>query len=47
MFFKPSFMLNINFPSFKINNESINNVEKYTYLGHIICNDSSDDMDIL
>ena len=47
MFFKPSFMLNINFPSFKINNESINTVDKYTYLGHIICNDSSDDMDIL
>ena len=32
---------------FKINNESINVVSKYTYLGHIICNDSSDDLDIL
>ena len=47
MYFKPDFMKNINFPIFKINNESINVVSRYTYLGHIIWNDSSDDLDIL
>ena len=35
MYSKPDFMKNINFPIFKINNESI------------ICNDSSDNFDIL
>ena len=47
MFFKPDFLKNTNFPNFKINNENINIVSNYTYLGHIICNDSSDDLDIL
>ena len=47
MFFKPHFMLNINLPNFIINDENIEIVNKYTYLGHIICDDSSDDLDIL
>ena len=47
MFFKPDFLKNTNFPNFKINNENIDIVSNYTYLGHIICNDSSDDLDIL
>ena len=41
------FMRNSNFTNFKINNENIDIVSNYTYLGHIICNDSSDDLDIL
>ena len=35
------------YPNFKINNENINVVSEYTYLGHILCNNLSDDMDIL
>ena len=47
MFFKPNFMHNINLPKFRINNEIIEIVHNYTYLGHILCDDSSDDLDIL
>ena len=46
MFFKPDFLRKTNFPNFKINNENIDIVSNYTYLGHIVCNDSSDDLDI-
>ena len=34
-------------PVFKINNEIIEVVEQYKYLGHIMCNTLSDDLDIL
>ena len=33
-------------PDFRINNEKIEVVKKYTYLGHIICDSLSDDNDI-
>ena len=35
------------FPDFKINEELISIVRDYVYLGHIICKDLSDDLDIL
>lgn len=47
MFFKPDYMLDIRMPVFKINNEIIEVVEQYKYLGHIMCNTLSDDLDIL
>ena len=47
MFFLPKSMTNINLPVFKINDEHIKVVSDYLYLGHIICNDLSDDLDIL
>ena len=40
-------MDNINLPPFKINNDTIEVVKSYTYLGHIITNNLSDDLDIL
>ena len=40
-------MLDIRMPVFKINNEIIEVVEQYKYLGHIMCNTLSDDLDIL
>ena len=46
MFLKPDYMSKIKLPEFKINNEKIEVVEKYTYLGHIICNTLSDNLDI-
>ena len=47
MFFKPDSMLNIRMPNFKICNEDIKVVHKYTYLGHILTDTLSDDLDIL
>ena len=47
MFFQPTCMTNMNLPVFKIGGENINVVSDYVYLGHIICNDLSDDLDIL
>ena len=47
MFIKPSHMKHINMPTFSINNECINVVNKYTYLGHILCDSLKDDLDIL
>ena len=47
MFFLSDTMDNINLPPFKINNEIIEVVKSYTYLGHIITNKLSDDLDIL
>ena len=47
MFVKPDYMLDIKMPVFKINDECIEEVEQYKYLGHIMCNTLSDDMDIL
>ena len=47
MFFKLESMLNIKMPNFKIFNENINVVHEYTYLGHIITDTLSDDLDIL
>ena len=46
MFFKPSYMQNVKMPSFKMNYETIEVVNKYTYLGHIISDNLSDDLDI-
>ena len=46
MFFKPSYMLNVKLPSFRMNYESIEVVHKYTYLGHIISDTLCDDLDI-
>ena len=47
MFFQPKFMNNMNLPVWKINDENIRVVSDYLYLGHIICDDLSDDLDIL
>ena len=47
MFFKPASMLNIRMPNFKISNENIKVVHEYTYLGHILTDTLSDDLDIL
>ena len=47
MFFRPKNMLNVSLPSFKIFNENVEIVHKYTYLGHILCDTLSDDLDIL
>ena len=47
MFFKPKFMDNINMPTFKIFNENMKVVNEYTYLGHILTDSLSDDLDIL
>ena len=47
MFFKPKCMNNINMPTFKICNENIKVENKYTYLGHILTDSLSDDLDIL
>ena len=47
MFVKPKFMSDINMPIFKIFNENIKVVNEYTYLGHILTDNLSDDLDIL
>ena len=47
MFIKPKKLPNIMLHEFKINNEVINVVNKYTYLGHIISDSLADDLDIL
>ena len=46
MFIKPEFMKNAKLPDFDINNETIDVVKQYLYLGHIICDSLSDDLDI-
>ena len=46
MFIKPEFMKNVKMPDFKINDTIIDVVNKYTYLGHIICESLLDDLDI-
>ena len=46
MFFRPDYMQNSNLPVFKMNEENIEVVKKYTYLGHILCDTLSDDLDI-
>ncbi|CAL4119877.1 unnamed protein product, partial [Meganyctiphanes norvegica] len=46
MFFKPEYMKKTKMPTFMISNESIEVVEKYSYLGHFLCNTLTDDMDI-
>ena len=47
MFFANGNMSNLKLPLFKMNNEVISVTSTYTYLGHIICNTLSDDLDIL
>ena len=47
MFFKPKYMSKIKMPVFRMNNENINVVSEYTYLGHILSDTLSDDLDIL
>ncbi|CAL4180217.1 unnamed protein product, partial [Meganyctiphanes norvegica] len=47
MFFKPAFMSKIKMPNFTMNNENIKVVHEYTYLGHILSDNMSDDLDIL
>ena len=47
MFIRPDYMLNIRMPIFKINEENIEVVKQYKYLGHIMCDTLSDDLDIL
>ena len=47
MFIRPDYMLNIRMPIFKINEENIDVVKQYKYLGHIMCDTLSDDLDIL
>ena len=47
MFFLSENMGKINLPLFRINGEEISVVTTYTYLGHILCNTLSDDLDIL
>ncbi|CAL4204669.1 unnamed protein product, partial [Meganyctiphanes norvegica] len=47
MFFKPQYLSKINMPVFKMHNESIETVTEYTYLGHILTDTLSDDLDIL
>ena len=46
LFYKPACMSKAKMPDFRINNEKIEVVKKYTYLGHIICDSLSDDNDI-
>ena len=46
LFYKPAYMSKAKMPEFRINNEKIEVVKKYTYLGHIICDSLSDDDDI-
>ena len=45
-FFKPSDAINLNYPDFILNSESISIVDEYKYLGYIICDDLSDEKDI-
>ena len=46
LIFKSKFMKNVDVPSFKINGETIQEVDK-KYLGHFISNTLRDDKDIL
>ena len=46
MFIQPHNKLKQKFPNFKINNENITVVNEYTYLGHILCDNLADDLDI-
>ena len=46
MFVKPDYMRNTVMPKFMINHETINVVNEYSYLGHIITDTLSDDPDI-
>ena len=47
MFIKPKFMSDLVMPTFKLFNENIKVEHKYTYLGHILTDNMSDDLDIL
>ena len=44
---KSKYMKNVDVPSFKINGETIKEVDHVKYLGHFIFNTLRDDMDIL
>ena len=46
MFFKPNDSINLNYPQFILNSESISSVVEYRYLGCIICDNLSDEKDI-
>ena len=46
MFIQPHSMVKQRFPNFRINNENIAIVNEYTYLGHILCDNLTDDLDI-
>ena len=46
MFVKPDYMRNTEMPKFMINYETINVVNEYPYLGHIITDTLSDNPDI-
>ena len=46
MFIKPNHMRHINMPKFTINNETIESVSSYTYLGHILTDTLNDNLDI-
>ena len=46
MFIKPKDSKPLNFPNFYLNSEAIGVVNEYLYLGHIICDDLSDERDI-
>ena len=47
MFFKTESTLSIKMPNFKICNENIKVVQEYAYLGHILTDKLSDNLDIL
>ena len=47
LIFKSKFMKNVDVPSFKINGETIQEVDNVKYLGHFISNTLRDDKDIL
>ena len=46
MFLKPKYAKPLNYPNFYLNSEVINIVDEYIYLGHIICDDLSDERNI-
>ena len=47
MYFKPQWLKDLEMPVYKMNNERIDHVKEYTYLGHILTDTLSDDLDIL
>ena len=47
MIFRCSYMMNVSPPPYTLNGKIIAKVDSLKYLGHIICNDSKDDMDIM
>ena len=47
MFFRPKFMSKLEMPVFRLNNANIKVVNEFTYLGHILSDDMSDDKDIM